>query len=346
MYLKAARGYGSIIPGGEAIRSMVRRGEVSKEAEKRLRWMDYYARCGNARKTCRYYGISAQTFYRWKRRYDPGALRTLEEVSRRPHRVRKRERPAGIEGKILELRGRYPRWGRTKLAVLLEREGIRASGSTVGRVMAELKKRGLLVEPENVRQAKLARNRRRKPRYAVRKPRGYKVDGPGDLVQVDTLQVKIVPDEVRFQFSAWDMAAKYCAFRAYKRQTSTAGTDFLHHLRTKFPFRIKAIQIDGGSEFKDQFEAACRKHGIRLFVNPPRCPEMNGGVERSNRTSREEFYEVEDLALAVDELNQQLAAWEHTYNCIRPHQRLDYLTPYEYYRLWKKTQKTQVSPMY
>jgi putative transposase len=95
---------------------------------------------------------------------------------------------------------------------------------------------------------------------------------------------------MRFQFSAWDMAARYAAFRAYRRQTSTAVADFLHHLKTKLPFPIKAIQIDSGSEFKDQFEEACRRLEIRLFVNRPRCPELNGGVERTNRTSREEFY--------------------------------------------------------
>ena len=139
--------------------------------------------------------------------------------------------------------------------------------------------------------------------------------------------------------------AKFGAFRAYRRQTSTAAADFLHHLKTKFPFRIKAIQIDGGSEFKDQFEEACRRLEITLFVNPPRCPEMNGGVERTNRTSREEFYEVEDLALTMEELNRQLEGWEHTYNCVRPHQALDYLTPNEYYRRWKKIQKSQVSLM-
>jgi transposase InsO family protein len=141
------------------------------------------------------------------------------------------------------------------------------------------------------------------------------------------------------------MAAKYGAFRVYRRQTSTAAADFLHHLKTKFPFRIKAIQIDGGSEFKDQFEAACRRAEIMLFVNPPRCPEMNGGVERSNRTSREEFYEVEDLALVMEELNRQLEGWEYTYNYVRPHQTLDYLTPNEYYRRWKKIQKSHVSLM-
>jgi len=147
------------------------------------------------------------------------------------------------------------------------------------------------------------------------------VEAPGDLVQVDTLQVRLVANEVRFQFSAWDMAAKYGAFRAYRRQTSTAAADFLHHLKTKFPFRIKAIQIDGGSEFMDQFEEACRRLEITLFANPPGCPEMNGGVERSNRTSREEFYEVEDLALVMEELNRQLEEWEYTITTSGPTKR-------------------------
>jgi hypothetical protein len=53
------------------------------------------------------------------------------------------------------------------------------------------------------------------------------------------------------------METKFCVFRAYRRQTSFAAANFLHHLKMKFPFPIKVIQIYGGSDFKDQFEAAC-----------------------------------------------------------------------------------------
>jgi putative transposase len=345
MYVHPTTSYGSLIPGSEFIRSLVRQGTVSKEAAKRRRWMDYYARSGNARQTCRYFGISAQTFYRWKNRYDPKDLSTLEEESRRPWRVRQCETPVKVRERIRELREEHPRWGRDKLAVLLKREGIELSGSTVGREMKRLKARGLLVEPENVRQAKLARKRRRKPRYATKKPRGYKVEAPGDLVQVDTLQVRLIPNEERFHFSAWDRLSKFTGMKVYRRQTSTAAADFLHHLKTKFPFRIKAIQIDGGSEFMDQFEAACRKEKIELFLNPPRHPQLNGGVERSNRTHREEFYEVEDVSLDVGEHNTQLAKYEYLHNYIRPHRSLDMQTPNEYYLQWKRSQRAQVSRM-
>ena len=38
------------------------------------------------------------------------------------------------------------------------------------------------------------------------------------------------------------------------------------------------------------FEETCKKHKITLYVLPPRRPQCNGGVERGNRTFREELY--------------------------------------------------------
>lgn len=301
--------------------------------------MDHYHKHGNARLTCRYFGISPQTFYRWKRRFDPYDLRTLEEEPRRPHKVRQPETPEKIEKRIRELRDRYPRWGRDKLAVLLMREGIEISATTVGRVINRLKRRGLLVEPESITMAKRARKRGWKPRYAIRKPKGYRVEGPGDLIEVDTLQVKLIPNEIRYQFSARDVVVKYDVMRAYRSQTSLKAAHFLQYLRKKFPFQIKAIQIDGGSEFKKHFEKECKKREILLFELPPRSPKLNGHVERANRTHREEFYEVEQVDLSLEEHNKQLERWQYVYNFVRPHQALDYLTPNEYYQLWLKSQK-------
>jgi hypothetical protein len=62
--------------------------ELSREAPVRLAWMDFYRRCRNVAQTCRHFGISRQTFYRWQRRYDPYDLSTLEERSHCPRRRR------------------------------------------------------------------------------------------------------------------------------------------------------------------------------------------------------------------------------------------------------------------
>ncbi|HEV2175859.1 MAG TPA: helix-turn-helix domain-containing protein [Terriglobia bacterium] len=67
--------------------------ELSRQAHKRLQWFDHYqSHARNAALTCRYFGISRQTFYRWKQRYDPQALNTLGDRSHRPHH---RRRPPG-----------------------------------------------------------------------------------------------------------------------------------------------------------------------------------------------------------------------------------------------------------
>lgn len=79
--------YGSIIPGS---RRLARIPELSKAARLRLKWIDYYNSHGrNARLTCRHFGISPQTFYRWKRRYELQGMRGLEDRPKRPKRVRR-----------------------------------------------------------------------------------------------------------------------------------------------------------------------------------------------------------------------------------------------------------------
>ena len=339
MSIKPTSTYGALFPGSQYITSLVRQGTISKDAAKRLRWMDHYSRYQNARLTCRYYGISPQTFYRWKNRYDPYDLRTLESGSHRPYKVRQPETPVKVVERIQKLREQYPRWGKDKLAVLLHKEAIEISASTVGRVINRLKARGLLREPENVRLAKLARKRRRKPRYAVRMPKGYSIEAPGDLVQMDTLKLQLMSNDVRYHFSARDVVSRWDCARAFRRQTSFAAARFLEYLETKFPFKIKAIQIDGGSEFKKDFEEAIQERQILLFVIPPRSPKLNSYVERANRMHREEFYEVETIGHTMEEHNRQLDRWEHTCNYVRPHQSLDYLTPAEYHKLWLESQR-------
>lgn len=85
-----------------------------------------------------------------------------------------------------------------------------------------------------------------------------------------------------------------------------------------------------GSEFQAAFEQACKDLDIKLFVLRPRSPELNGHVERTQRTHTEEFYELYDGDLALVPLNEALLAWERVYNTIRPHYSLDGRTPAEY----------------
>ena len=88
----------------------------------------------NMSELCRQFGISRPTGYQWVGRYqEGGSFAKLSEHSRRPHRS-PRQTPEAVEERVVELRRRYG-WGARKLAVLLEREGIRVQEWTVHRIL-------------------------------------------------------------------------------------------------------------------------------------------------------------------------------------------------------------------
>ena len=111
------------------------------------------------------------------------------------------------------------------------------------------------------------------------------------------------------------------------RATSASAARFLDAIVERMPFPVKAIQVDGGSEFQGEFEEACRQRGILLFVLPPHSPKLNGYVERARRTRVEEFSDFYDEELTMGPLNRALREWEASYNEERPHQSLGRLSP-------------------
>ena len=117
---------------------------------------------------------------------------------------------------------------------------------------------------------------------------------PGDIVQVDTLDIRPLPGVVLKHFTARYVVSRWDMIEVHSRATSSLAAQFLGLMRRRFPFPIRAVQVDGGSEFQAAFETACRQLGIRLFVLPPRSPKLNGHVERGQRTHTEEFYELYD----------------------------------------------------
>lgn len=305
--------------------------ELSREGRVRLSWMDFYGDCRNVAHTCRHFGISRQTFYRWQRRYDPYDLTTLEERSHCPRRRRRPTWSFPLAEKVLGLRLQFPRWGKDKLAVLLRRQRCSVSTSMVGRILVQLKAQGRLVEPSRSGVPGSRRALRPRP-YAVRKPKQYAVLEPGDLVEVDTLDVRPVPGVVFKQFTARDLVSRWDVIQAHPRATAQSATQFLDTLQHRMPFPIRAVQVDGGSEFAADFEQACQQRALHLFVLPPRSPKLNGAVERANRTHTEEFYQVTACSLEMNQLNRELRQWEKIYNTVRPHQALGYLTPLQFLR--------------
>ncbi|GKS58167.1 IS481 family transposase [Nitrospira sp.] len=303
--------------------------ELSQAARTRLQAVTVWQPTGDWRLVVQVFGLSRASLYRWRRRYQAADLRSLEARSRRPRQIRQPQTPPAVVARLCQLRQQYPRWGREKLRIVLRHEGLHLSAKTIDRVLARLRATGQLVEPSRPAISTSCRRRGARP-YAIRKPRAYAVTAPGNLVQVDTLDVRPLPGLILKPFTARDVISRWDVFETYRRATSVTAPQFLATLQRRMPVPIRAIQVDGGSEFAAAFEQACQQEGIRLFVLPPRSPKLNGAVERANRTHTEEFFESYAGELDLPTLRAAQRDWEDPYDHIRPHQALGYLTPAAY----------------
>ena len=316
--------------------------ELTPRAKQRLQWITHMEKHGNKSLTCRYFGISRPTLDRALARYRPERLASLEDRTSKPHRLRTPTWTAELVEAVRCEREQYPRWGKEKIAIMVRRQGWQVSTSMVGRILTDLRRRGVLRMPLR---ASIAARKRRAPRpYATRKPKEWRILEPGDLIQFDTQKQMPEPGVTIHHFGARDTVSRWDVVGVYSRATARNGRDFLQQVLARMPFPVKAVQIDGGSEFKAEFEEACAALALPLFVLPPHSPKLNGRVERSHRTHEEEFYQCYDGALTLAELRPALQAWETVYNTIRPHQALAYATPWSWLQGHHK-QKTDVSQM-
>lgn len=296
---------------------------LDAETEYRLRCVEHAQRHGIPAAMVAFQRSRA-TVYRWITRYDPDDLRSLRPHSRRPKTTRKRQWTAAQEAAVLRIRTKHPRYGKRRIRILLAREGMTLSDSAIGRILASLRKRHLLVEPRAVR---MRRPRPVRP-HAIRVPKEQRTPtNPGELIQLDTVHVHPEPGVERRQFTAVDVVSRYGVFGVRSRATAGTAAAFLDEIVARMPFVVQAIQVDGGSEFMAEFETACQVKGIAVYVLPPRSPKLNGRVERLNGTSRREFWECYDGDLDLPTLTSSLRRFETQYNTERPHQALGDRTP-------------------
>jgi transposase InsO family protein len=317
--------HGVSLRGASPPRAFMHPSELSKEARQRLRWMDFRTAHGrNVSLTCRHFGISRDTFYRWWRRYDPLDIATLETKSRAPKTRRTPTTSPETVGLVLRLRDSNPEWSKYKLSVVAARDhGVQVSPSSVGRI---LKRYGRVNDRRSAKRRKAARNTR------TRRPKELVAAHPGDLVQIDTKHLYLADLKRCFQFVAVDVATRVKVTEVYKTASSRSAARFLATVRARLPFDVACVQTDNGSEYLGEFDRACTEAGIAHFFSYPHCPKHNAYVERQIQTEIEEFHSLIDPVLGVEELNDLLVAWDRFYNEVRPHQGLRYLTPMAYYR--------------
>lgn len=286
--------------------------KLSREARERIAWMDCYRECGNVSLVCRKFGIARKTFYRWRKRYSPWDLTSLESLSRRPkHSPRKTT--WDIEREVLAIKRAHPRWGKEKIGLYLKvKKHIALSGKTIWKILSRHK---LMVRYKT--------KKRRTPKPRVN---WAEIHNPGDLAELDTKFVNLQGRRV-FQYTLIDVASRWRYCEIHPVLDGETTIKFLEQAFCQSPLKFKAIQTDNGHEFQKMVTAWLRKHNIRHLYTHKGRPIENSFVERSHRTDEEEFYSMGGYGTTLVELRTNFAQYLAMYNGERPHWGLKGKTP-------------------
>jgi len=307
---------------------VIRAASLSKDALKRLTWIDWYFSNGkNAEKTCRHFGISKSVFYRWLNRFDKRNLKTLDfdTKTRRPHRVRLMTTPLWIQKRIYDIRINDLEKSKYEIQEELRREGISVGQTAIQKV---INRHGDLL---NIQHRKKIKDRKKRHIARIKAEAVLRDKGLGSLVQMDTKYFYVLGKKF-YLFSAVDCTSRYGFIYCYKTISSLSGKDFLRRVREYFPFRILAINTDNGSEYLLHFHKELEEEWkIPHYFTNPNCPKQNGRVERFHQTAEYEYFNYqEDLLDDIEEINRHCVVFNNKYNTQRFHRSLGYKTPKEY----------------
>lgn len=329
---------------------------LSAESRKRLRWMYllYYEQNRNVTKAARKIGVSRQwlslitsTFERHGK--DP---RSLDPLSKAPHHTHYRTRISEeTEKAIIAVRNTYPFWGKEKISRILKRDYcLNVHPSTVNRYLHKYQKINLKISKKNsIAWQKKKQRENLSPTLAVkhRPPKLLKDYAPGALVEKDmkfvlkqgkfsNIMKHKAKENFYYQHTEIDSFTRMRTIELVKTADSATAAEAHKTAEKRFPFRMAAINTDNGGENEKDFARHVQADGVFHFYSGVGTPTDNPRVERSHLTDDQEFYHQGNSKQTFDAQRQALSKWEYTYNHIRPHQALSYLTPMEFYRVWKQ----------
>jgi transposase InsO family protein len=301
------------------------KGEQVRLTAWRLRVLRQAAADGNVARTCRRFGISRKSFYKWRQRHaehgDAGLCDRPHVAHRSPNAT-----AADVVSKILYLRQHY-HFGAGRIAAYLNRfHQIVIAVSSVHRILT---RHGMRRLPANQKHQSHGRRWQR-----------YEKPQPGHRLQVDVKFLERIPGTRRrlYQFTAIDDCTRIRVLKIYDACNQRTAKSFIDDVVRRLPFRVLVVQTDNGAEFQSEFHWHLESLDIRHVYIRPRTPRLNGKVERSHRVDDQEFYQLLDQDGISDDIhlfNDKLREWENYYNYDRPHAALDGQTPYE--RLLAKT---------
>ena len=305
---------------------------ITKEAKQREKILLFWKKYG-LKATTDAYGAKQSTLYLWWSIYKKGEYKTTSLNPGVQARINnnKREIHPLILKEIKRLRlVECPNMGKAKvkknLDIFCRKNKLNTySESKIGRIIKDKK-----IYHHRQKVTHFGKLKQVKKKGKLRKPNDLAINNPGDLIEVDVV-VRFVGLMKRYIVTAVDVHSRYSFALCYNRHNSLCARDFIQKLEQVFPYQIKAIQTDNGSEFHKYFMQYLEKQKITHYWNYKGKPYRQGHIEKFNRTIQEEFVDQNEMWLDdVNEFNEKMLEWILWYNTKRFHWSLDLMTPVDY----------------
>jgi len=264
---------------------------------------------------------SRQAIYEWRAKYT-GNWKSLIDRSHRPHSHPKQHTEE--EKKLILRHWRHNKEDRIVLWDTIRKKGYSRPYNSMVRVLGKW-----LADEE-------AEKRR------AYKPKPYeRAAYPGQKIQIDVKYVPgrcVVNGQKYYQYTAIDECTRVVFREMYDEHSTFSSKDFLLKLLGAFPFPVREVQTDNGTEFttallvknpedKSLFEQALIDMDILYHRIRVATPRHNGKVERQHRTDEKRFYRKMRMYSLADG-RKQLARYNRWSNTI-PKVCLNFLSPNE-----------------
>jgi transposase InsO family protein len=262
-------------------------------------------------------GLSHNTLYGWKRRFNEWGPEGLTDAPRKP-------RTYGVlnditKRAIIMLKESHPEYGCQRISDMLMRgPGMGASTGSVSKVLHEA---GYEMQEESTH-----------PHRTAESPKRFERSRANEMWQTDIFVFSLKRQNRRVYLTAFmDDHSRYIV--SYALQASQSNALVLEALRSGIASyqAPREVLTDNGAQYhtwrgKSAFAKECEKQGIKQIVSRPRHPQTLGKVERFWKTLWSECVQAA-IFLDMEDARRRIGYYIDHYNFQRPHQGIEGLVP-------------------
>src|SRR3990167_4458007 len=295
----------------------------------RLHVLRHYYRYG-WKSTIDAFWVGKSTLYDWKKEYEISGKKDVSLIpkSTRPHQTRVMTLDTELVEFVKEMRVEYGNIGKAKIKVFLDEYAKEKEKTSYGTT-----KIGLIIKRKRFYFQRKKQKHKRKP-LTLRVKRSPKEIFPG-YIEMDTIHLWVLGRKYYF-ITALDIVTRFAWVKWVKSPTSKNTTQALLDLSKQYKYQLRVVQTDNGSEFLGEFDNYLQGTSIKHEFIYPRSPQINGYIERFNRTLKEEFLFKEELDIDdKDKFSQKLTNYLIWYNTKRPHQSLNMKSPLQHMQTYQ-----------